>query len=146
MTRRLIDVEFFVNESIVWGFLGSVVLMLAYMSDELVLPLVKSFVSGIPVLAERGENIIRAVEAVVTFGAFVALTRAHEAVSEIVRGLVFKHREEYLAALRAEDEIAQLEPQRVGAAVVRRPGDLALPGLNASTISDLVEKWHRRST
>ncbi len=119
LTRRLVDVEFYVSAAVAASLAGAALTTLAFLSEHFVVPWIDESVERLPLLANHGWAVKTGAGVVSAFVAYTVFTRIYDKAAPFVRDAIFHHREEHLRALRAFAEaVATIDAARVAQALV----------------------------
>jgi hypothetical protein len=120
LTRRLIDVEFYVSAAIIAALVGAALTVLAFLAEHFVVPWIAVSVEHLPLFKPYGDAVRIGAHLIAAFGAFLILTKVYEEAKRFARDVVFHHRQEHLEALRtfAERDASALAPGPLAAALV----------------------------
>ncbi|MBV8066474.1 MAG: hypothetical protein JO113_00750 [Candidatus Eremiobacteraeota bacterium] len=119
LTRRLVDVEFYVSAAVAAAAAGAALTILAFLGEHFFVPWVGESVERLPVLAQHGPAVRIGAHLVTAFVAFLTLTKVYDEAGPRVRNAIFHHREQHVQALRAFGEnAATLDAAHVAPALV----------------------------
>jgi hypothetical protein len=119
LTRRLVDVEFYVSAAVAASLAGATLTILAFLSEHFLVPWIDERVQHLPFFAAHGWAVKTGAGLLAAFVAYFVLTRVYDEAAPFVRDAIFHHREEHLRAIRAFGEtVATLDAARVAPALV----------------------------
>lgn len=119
LTRRLVDVEFYVSAALTAALAGAALTVLAFLGEHFFVPWIGNLVERLPLLARFGPEVRVGAHLLTAFAAFLVLTKVYDEAGPLVRNAIFHHREQHLAALRAFGEtVTSLDDARIAPALV----------------------------
>lgn len=119
LTRRLVDVEFYVSAALAAAIAGAALTILGFSSEHFFVPWLGSYVESLPVLAHYAPAVRIGAHVLTAFAAYLVLTKVYDDAGPLVRNAIFHHREEHLRALRALGEsIASMPAAQVAPALM----------------------------
>lgn len=133
LTRRLVDVEFYVSAAVAASLTGAALTILGFLGEHFVVPWIDASVERLPFFASHGWAVRTGAGVIAAFVAYIVLSQVYDKAAPFVRDAIFHHREEHLRALRAFAEaVATLDSARVApalAGVVMKDAAASFAGL-----------------
>jgi hypothetical protein len=119
LTRRLVDVEFYVSAALAAALAGAALTVLAFLGEHFFVPWIGDLVERLPLLVRFGPEVRVSAHLLTAFAAFLVLTKVYDEAGPLLRNAIFHHREQHLAALRAFGEtVTSLDAARIAPALV----------------------------